>query len=92
MLARLSGQDELRHGHIATFAQAAPVEFDPGDFMKSFGCEVAGTAMWTTDDWYSFDHEQRRAFSVTARYWPNLNARPTTVFAVNLTAVIPHTQ
>ena len=92
LLASLLGRDELRDGHGATFTHAAPVELDSRDFMKSFSCEVAGSAMWATNDGYLFDHEQRRAPSIAASDWPNLNASATTVFTMSLPAVIPHIQ
>ena len=92
LLASFLGRDELRDGHTATFAHTAPVELDSRDFMKSFGCEVAGPAMWATSDGHLFDHEQRRASSIAAGYWPNLNTSAITVFTVSLSAVIPHIQ
>ena len=49
-MARLFGQDEFRNRHAAPFTHAPPVEFDSRDLMKSFGREIAGSAMWAAND------------------------------------------
>jgi hypothetical protein len=90
LLASLLGRDELRYGHVATFTQAASVKFDSRDFMKSLGCEVAGSAMGATNDWHLFDHQQSRASSIGSGYWANLNTSATTGLAISFSAVIPH--
>ena len=92
LLASLLGRDELRDRHVATFAHASPVQFDPCDFMESFGSQVAGSAMRATNDRHFLNHQQRRAASIAASYWSDLNTSASAVFAAVSLTVIPHIQ
>lgn len=84
------GLNEFRDRYVATFAHTPPVELDSRDFMKSFGGEVAGSAMWAANDWHFLNNKQCRASSIATRYRSNLNAGAATVFATGLFTVIPH--
>ena len=92
MLASLFGLDELRDRHVAALTHTAPVDLDSRDFMKSFRCEVAGSAMRAAKDGYSLNLEQGRASSIATGYRSNLNTGTATVFATCLLPVIPHIQ
>ena len=92
MLASLSRRDELRDRHVATFTHAAPVQFDPCDFMESFGSQVAGSAMRAANDRHFLNYQQRRAASIAASYSSDLNTSASAVFAAVSLTVIPHIQ